>query len=259
METPKRISVLNVEGNMKKKLMLSLLYLAFGIGGFSLSCTPYRLGVGHLIPMAESEQNPQTHVSDDGTVTFTHERLEISLRPMTDEELNRQFPIESQGGAKSVNPYTCGDWKDQRTGESPERFTVFKLKVKNYAYPKIQVDPLKSIIVASNGREYSPLGLNKLEKYYLPYARGYSGNAYERYKKRIDILNATLYSGDVIFSGQEGEGYVVFPKLDPDVKQITVWLRQIILRFDVTDQPLETIDIKFLFHRNLLKTKQSFF
>ena len=30
-------------------------------------------------------------VADDGSVLFTKERLEIRVRPMTDDELNRQF------------------------------------------------------------------------------------------------------------------------------------------------------------------------
>ena len=37
-------------------------------------------------------------VSDDGTVVYVRDRLEISVRPMTDEELNRQFPLFSKDG-----------------------------------------------------------------------------------------------------------------------------------------------------------------
>lgn len=233
----------------QRKLILNFVWIIFTVVGFIPSCTRYPVYIGDLVPVVESEQPSQMHLSDDGTVTFVHERLEISLRPMTDEELNRRFPDESQGGAESVNPYTYGDWKDPRTGQTPRRFTVFKLKVKNYTYPKVKVEPLKAIIIARNGRKYSPFSLDMLEKYYLPYAIAYSGNAYEQYNRRKDILKATLYRGDIIFSGQEEEGYLVFPILDNDVKEIAVWLREVILRFDVTGQPVETANIEFLFHR----------
>jgi len=207
--------------------------------------------MGKLEPLPEVEQTPGMHVSDDGTVTFIKGRLEISVRPMTDEELNRQFATNSDDGIFCTNPYTYGNWKDPELGRPPKRFTVFLLKVKNYAYPKIKVDPSRAVIVTTNGRRYPSLGLRDLEEYYRSYIVGYAGNAYRRYEERKDILKKTLYPGDFVFSGQEVSGYLVFPKLHRDVKRLTLWLRDIALRFDYRDEPLETLDIKFLFKRDI--------
>ena len=220
-----------------------VLLLTFGCG--------YRYFSGPLVPVGEETQKPGTRVSDDGTVTFVQDRLEVALKPMSDEELNRQFSSQSKGGRRSVNPYTFGDWKDPETGTTPSRFTVFRLKVKNYTYPKMKVDPQKAVILSDNGRAYPSLGTLELEEYYYPYVIGYAGNAYSRFEVRGDILRQTLYPGDVVFSGQEVEGYLVFPPLDPDVGRITVRLKDVVLRFDVLGEAVEAIDIDYLFHRDL--------
>lgn len=207
--------------------------------------------VGTLKPADEVLQETGAEISDDGTVTFMKDRLEVSLRPMTDEELNRQFAAASKSGPKSTNPYTYGDSKYWDIQKTPQRFTVFRLKVKNYQYPKARLDPLKIIVEADNGREYGALSLQQLKLYYGTYIVGYRGNEYDRYEKRKDILGQTLYPGDAIFSGQEQEGYVVFPPLHPDVRRITVQVRDMVLRFDFRDEPVETIDIRFSFEREI--------
>ncbi|RKY62560.1 MAG: hypothetical protein DRP95_01330 [Candidatus Latescibacterota bacterium] len=214
----------------------------------------YYYYAGPLKPVGESEQViTGMAVYDDGTVTFTKERLEVSLRPMTDEELNRQFASASKGGPKATNPYTYGDSKYRDLGITPQRFTVFRLKVKNYTYPKVLLDPTKMIIVADNGREYWALSLEQLTLYYRTYAVAYAGNEYDRFEARKDILKRTLYPGDPIFSGQEQEGYVVFPALHPDVDKITVWVKDMVLRFDYKDEPIETMDVAFRFRRDIGK------
>ena len=71
-----------------------------------LAAAALLLGCGHyLIPgrfqpleVAQQQTNIQgssMKILDDGTVTFVQNRLEVSVRPMTDEELNRQFPAQS--------------------------------------------------------------------------------------------------------------------------------------------------------------------
>jgi hypothetical protein len=211
----------------------------------------YRYYVGPLEPVADQEQASGTRVEDDGTVTFVKERLEISVRPVTDEELNRQFAGYSREGLESTNPYTFGDWRDPETKSVPSRFTVFLLKVKNYTYPKMRVDPIKALIIADNGREYRPLSLLELEEYYAAYVVGYAGNKYARYQVRTDILRKSLYYGDVIFSGQEEEGFVAFPRFHEGVKRIRFRLEDVMLRFDVWDEPIETMDVEYLFQREI--------
>lgn len=236
---------------MRTKPWLPLIFVLLALSGCG-----YRYFAEDLRPLSETEQASTMKVSDDGTVTYVHQRLEISLRPMTDGELNRQFPRSSQGGAKSTNPFTYGDWKPWGADWTPERFTVFYLKIKNYTYPKMQVDPFRAMLVAQNGREYAPLSQLQLEEYYYPYVVGYTGTAYERFKQRTDILKATLYQVEPVFSGQEREGYVVFPKLHHDVQKIAVHLNEIILRFNVMNEPLETVDVVFRFHRDVYKARQ---
>ncbi|MFA6110777.1 MAG: hypothetical protein WDA75_18615 [Candidatus Latescibacterota bacterium] len=190
-------------------------------------------------------------VSDDGTVTFVQGRLEISIRPMTDEELNRQFTSASSGQESSLNPYTYGDWVDPELGEVPPRFTVFRLRVKNYMYPKIQVDPMKAVIIAQNGRQYAPLGLAQLDEYYQKFITGYTGNRYSAHHERMAIARNSGFHGEPVFSGQEKDGFVVFPLLHPDVGRIELQLRQVALRFGVWGEPLEQIDVAYTFVREI--------
>ena len=241
--------VIDLGFHKNRKCGRTILYVLFPALCLQMLSCGYHFWAGELRPLDEEIQKPGTRVSDDGTVSFIEKRLEVSLRPMPDEQLNRQFSAHSKAGRESTNPYTFGDWRDPETGGVPGRFTVFLLKVKNYTYPKMQVDPSKALIVTDIGMEHSSLGLWDLERYYQPYITGYAGISHERFEKRKDILKATLYSGEVVFSGQETEGYVVFPKLHHTVKKIHVILRDVALRFDVRDEPIETVDLEYGFYR----------
>jgi hypothetical protein len=123
--------------------------------------------------------------------------------------------------------------------------------VKNYQYPKIFLDPRSILIQADNGREYTVLGVQELTLYYRTYAIGYAGNAHARFEERTDILKGTMFPGDIMFSGQEQEGYIVFPPLHSDVDQITLWIKDLIVRFNYADEPVETMDILFKFSRDI--------
>lgn len=207
---------------------------------------------GPVHPAPEEQQAPHMVVKDDGSVTYVYERLEIGFKPMTDEELNRQFATYSNRGPISTNPYTYGDWKPLGESWTPPKFTVFLLKVKNYAYPKMLVDPNKAELISeASHRRYKVLTLAELSEYYYAHALGYAGNFYRRFDERKDILNRTLYQGDALFSGQESEGYVVFPKLDSDVRDFSIRLRDIVLRFDFRNEPVETTELTFRFHREV--------
>jgi len=228
---------------MRKLCILTIMFLA-GCG---------RYFAGPIRPMPEAQQGPHMVVYDDGTVSYSFNRLEISLRPVSDEELNRQFSSQSKAGALSTNPYTYGNWRPMGDDWTPQRFTVFLLKVKNYAYPKVLVDPSKAILVADNGRTYKALGIAELSEYYRAYVLGYAGNFYARYEERKDILKRTLYRGDPLFSGQEQEGYIVFPPLHPDVERFRVVLKDIALRFDYKGDPVDTFELSFRFGREVYR------
>ncbi len=217
----------------------------------------YRHFAGPIVPA--SEQKQELKVGDDRSITFVLDRLEVSLLPVTDEMLNRQFTTHSttregfyQNPSVSLtNPYTYGDWKPLGQERTPDRFSVFQLKVKNYAFPKVRIDPSKIYIAAPNGRHYSASSLSALLEYYWPYAVGYSGITYGYFQEREDILRRTLFQDQMIFSGQESEGYIVFPYLDYDVEEFTVWIEDMALRFDYRNEPVEIVDIPYFFRRDV--------
>lgn len=228
--------------------------LAFGTG-----CA-YRYYASDLEPQPETEQGKGRSVADDGTVTYSQGRLDISLRPMTDEELNRQFSANSDDGPRSTNPYTFGTSKYFRTDETPRRFTVFKLSVRNYEFPKVYIDPTQIFLTSENGRKYYVLTFPQLNVYHRRYARGgqsgaadggVPGNDYQDWKTRVNILQRTLYPDEQVFSAQEVEGYLVFEPLAPDVERLTVHIPDVIVRFDYKGDPSESIDVTMNFQREI--------
>lgn len=235
---------------------LSILVLSLGGCGYKLG---YRYFSGPIAPSAEHASS-EFVVGDDRSITFLKDRLEVSIVPLVAEELNRQFGPHSQAPegfaepnpyATADNPYTYGDWNPPGEEKAPERFTVFLLKVKNYAFPKVQLDPKNMSIASANGWNYQVLSQSALIEYYFPYAVAYGGNARRKFEERTDILRRTLFKDDMIFSGQEYEGFVVFPVLDQDVEEITVWVKDMALRFDYRGEPTEKIDIPFHFVREI--------
>ncbi len=212
-----------------------------------------------LKPVSEAEQGQNKTVADDGTVAYKQARLEISLRPMTDEELNRQFSAYSSEGADSRNPYTFGNSTYFRTGETPQRFTVFRAFVSNYEYPKVYLDPTQVYITTSNGRKYYALTREQISIYYRRYvqggtggnAPGVSGNAHSVWKERDGIMRRSMYVNEQVFSAQESEGFLVFEPLAPDVDELTVHIPDVIVRYDYKGDPLERVDVEMSFERKI--------
>ena len=219
----------------------SLLLLGSGCG-YTYYATPLRPAGG---------QEEEVTVAGDGSATYARGRLEVRLRPLTDEELNRQFVSHSRSGPASTNPFTFGDTELGEGGQGQPRFTVFHLSVKNYAFPKVRIDPTQIRLAAGNGREYWTLDVRQLENYYRVYVLGYRGNEYDRHQERLDIARSNMFREEAIFSGQESEGYVVFPVLHPDVSQVEVTIYDTVLRFDYRDEPVETVDIRYRFERDV--------
>ena len=235
---------------MIKTKKMSLVLLLLSLGGVSvLSGCGYNYYTGPLRP--DDQQATSMTVADDGTVTFVQDRFEVHLKPMTDEELNRQFFNNSQAGPKSTNPYTFGNSVFWGSNKEKQRFAVFKLSVKNYAYPKVKIDPSKIMIKAGNKREYWSLSFEQLDTYYRPYAIGYRGNEYARYQERRDLLRRTMLKDEEVFSGQEAEGFVIFPALHPDVASIDVQIHDVVLRFDFRNEPVETTNLEYQFTRDV--------
>lgn len=236
------------------KCFVPLLLVGLLFGGCS-----YRYYAEDLKPLSEAEQGANKTVADDGTVSYTQARLEISLRPMTDAELNRQFGAYSNEGANSRNPYTFGNSTYFRTGDTPQRFTVFRMYVSNYEYPKVYLDPKKVYITTSNGRKYYALRREQLAIYYRRYVGsgtggndpGMPGNALEVWNERDSILRRTMFPDEQVFSAQENEGYIVFKPLAPDVEDLTIHIPNVVVRFDYKGDPVEDIDIEMHFEREI--------
>ncbi len=202
-------------------------------------------------PEPTQVQNEGMTVLDDGSIVFTRDRLEISLQVLKDAFLNRQFAASSSRGAESTNPYTYGDWSPWGQEWTPERFTVVLLKVKNYEYPKVFVDPDALYIVSDNNRRYDALDYGLLEDHFLPYLRAYDGRQYNTFEAITDQLRRTLYPPDMIFSGQEALGYIVFPTLHSDVGNFSVHVPGVVTRFDYKGKPVETVDLEFKLSREI--------
>ena len=62
-----------------------------------------------------------------------------------------------------------------------------------------------------------------------------------------------MLKNEEIFSGQEAEGFVVFPALHPDVSDIEVQVHDVVLRFDFRNEPVETTNISYNFIREIGK------
>jgi len=237
---------------MKCKISLLCTLLLFS------GCS-HRYYAEDLKPVSEAEQGENKTVADDGTVAYKQARLEISLRPMTDEELNRQFSAYSSEGADSRNPYTFGNSTYFRTGETPQRFTVFRAFVSNYEYPKVYLDPTQVYITTSNGRKYYALTREQISIYYRRYvqggtggnAPGVSGNAHSVWKERDGIMRRSMYVNEQVFSAQESEGFLVFEPLAPDVDELTVHIPDVIVRYDYKGDPLERVDVEMSFERKI--------
>jgi hypothetical protein len=207
-------------------------------------------------PEPSPAQNDGMVVLDDGSIVFTKDRLEISLQVLRDDFLNRQFASASNSGAESTNPYTYGNWKPWGQDWTPQRFTVVLLKVKNYEYPKVFIDPNALVISTANDRVYDVLDQGLLEDYFSPYLRAYAGTQRRAYEAITDQLVRTVYPPDMIFSGQETSGYIVFPTLHNDVGQFSVRVPDVAIRFDYKGEPVETIDLEYKFDREIYMALQ---
>lgn len=232
-----------------------------------LSCG-HQLGMRHFagpIQPATGQQSAELSIGDDRSITYTQGRLEVNLRPLTDEILNRQLAAHSPDKSSfylnpyemELNPYTYSDWNPPEQSWAPARFTVFSLKVKNYEFPKVWLNPEKISLTAANGRQYQALSLAAMVEYYWPYAVGYGGNVYLKTEERKDILQETMYKTDeFVFSGQESIGLIVFPPLHRDVSSFVVAIEDLALRFDFRDEPVETVNIAYSFDRDVYKARK---
>ena len=151
--------------------------------------------------MSEAEQGENKSVADDGTVTYTQGRLEISLRPMTDEELNRQFALLLPGRGRLAQPLHLRQLHlVPHGGDAP---ALHRLPGLHLQLPVPQGLPRPRVgiyITTSNGRKYYALTRDQLWIYYHRYvgggeggnSPGVTGNAYSIWAERDAILRSTM-------------------------------------------------------------------
>jgi hypothetical protein len=69
----------------------------------------------------------------------------------------------------------------------------------------------------------------------------------------MGIVRQSLFTEGQIFKGDKKEGFLVFDPLDETVEEVTLTLREFVLRYDSNNWPQDKIDISFTFKRELKK------
>lgn len=199
-------------------------------------------------------------ISEDGVaLTYDIEGLQISLRPMTDRELNVKYPEESnKEGRNSTNPYTHGIWVDPNLGYTPPRFMAFEVSVFNFPFAQIRVQPKDALLATDRGNRLETYDINEadnpqrsFERYYAERGGGKgasSGVSRIQFEERMGIVRSSLYrNNEPVFKNDRYQGFLVFDPIDNRVRQVTVTLSRVALKFDVFGDPVETVDIPFRF------------
>jgi len=196
-------------------------------------------------------------VDENGVVTYSVEGLRMKVEYMTDDALNAMFPEDSNRGRFSTNPYTYGNWVDPVLGYTPNRFTVFRVTVINDTYAKVLLDPLKALLYTDRGEIFHAYGIpssspyESFERYYRA-TRGQSGNEFYRFDLRMGNVRSSAYLEDQkVFKGESYGGLIAFDPLDKEVRRVRVVLKEVVLKFDAFDRPLETMDVPFEFNRTV--------
>jgi|TARA_B100000686_G_C16652253_1_gene896221 hypothetical protein len=208
--------------------------------------------------LAASAQAESADIEQNETgAAYVIEGLRVQVEPLTDERLNTLFPSDSERGRFSTNPYTYGNWVDPLLGYTPVRFTVFRITITNDIYAKVLLDPLKAVLHTNRGETLNSYGIpswsphNSFERYYRA-LRGQSGNEFYRFDLRMGNVRSTAYLEDTrVFKGESYGGLIAFDPLAEDVTQVRLVLKDFVLRFDASGQPLEEVDVTMDFDRTL--------
>ena len=237
-------------------MRLAILAILF-IGGCSFFTPPAILYQNDLLPSVQQADSERYIVDQDGSVTYALEGLRVRVEPMTDEQLNALFPEDSHRELFSTNPYTYGNWIDPMVGHTPKRFTVFRINVINDVYAKVMLDPIEALLHTDHGEAMHSYGLpsfspyNSFERYYRA-LRGQSGNEFYRFDLRMGNVRSSAYLEDQkVFKGESYSALLAFDPLDEEVQQVRLVLKDFVLKFDASDQPIDTVDIVLEFDQQI--------
>ena len=222
---------------------------------------PPRAQVQSLLTPIPEELGEGYSLEEDGTMVYQQPGMKVTVKAVTDEELNAMYPRHSQNGKASTNPYTYGDWKDPELGYTPNRFTVFTVTVHNYTMPKINLNPAEVALTSDRGHQLKAFlteaGESQDNPNFEDYYRermGRTGVEENRFLERMGLVRQTLYVDGKAFKGDVKEGFLAFEPLDPLVKKVRLELRNFVLAYDANDWPADTADLIFPFTRQVEKT-----
>lgn len=194
---------------------------------------------------------------DSLAVIFDRKSYKVEVKYMSDYQLNNfEFPEESKDAEFSGNPFTFANWVDPQIGLTPNRFTVFKVSIYNYASSKLNFDPEASFLVTDRGdifpgygREEKSSRNQSLENYFKR-RKGSTGVDDEIFERRMGIIRQTvLYLGRPVYQGDSREGLVVYDPLHESVDKVKLVVKNFILSYDENNEPGEFIDLQFFFKR----------
>lgn len=235
-------------------LGIMLMLLASGCSFFIPPTIRYK---NELIPRFSQGAEEQYIAGEDRSVVYAIEGLRVKVEPMTDDQLNALLPEDSSKGAFSTNPYTYGNWIDPLLGYRPKRFTVFRVTVINDIYAKVLLDPIQALLYTDQGEVLYSYGLpsfsphKSFERYYRA-IRGQSGNEFYRFDLRMGNARSTAYiENQKVFKGEKYSGLIAFDPLNEEVRQVRLVLKNFVLKFDASGQPLETVDIALEFDQEI--------
>jgi hypothetical protein len=219
-----------------------------------------------LVPDEELLNNSDSanviRLSDDKlTIIYDTKDYKIELKYLTDYHLNTfEFSDQSQSEQYSTNPFTYANWIDPDLGYTPNRFTVFKVTIYNYAGGKINFDPENAFLKTDRGDEFFSYGREeKNSRYqslegYFKKRKGTSGIDDDVFESRMGTIRRTVhYLGKPVFRGDVRDGLIVFDPLDDEVERIRVSFKDFILGYDENNQAAEFTSMDFYFRRTLFE------
>jgi hypothetical protein len=203
--------------------------------------------------------------TDKNSVVYDRKDYKIEIKYMSDYQLNTfEFPEQSASGQFSTNPFTYGNWIDPELGYTPNRFTVFKVTIYNYAASKINLDPENCFLDTERGDKYFSYGREEknsryqsLEAYFKK-RKGTSGIDDDVFESRMGIVRRTVhFLGKPIFRGDVRDGLIVFDPLAEDAGRVKLTIKDFILGYDENNQPSEFTTVQFYFKRVPFRVQNS--
>ncbi len=245
---------------MKKKLALAALAVLPVVLVAGCFLYPPEIRYESTLAPNMQENDPAKSLDPDtGAVIYDIGGSSVTVKPMTDAELNALFPDDSDDGKYSTNPYTYGNWIDPDLGYTPSRFTVFNVTIINRVFPKMRLDPVEAVLITDTGEVLHSYTVSvaaakygmSFENYYRSIL-GQSGNEFYRYEMRLGMVRGKNYGlQEDIFRGDSYSGLIVFDALRPEVKRVRLVFNEVVYRFDAFNRPSDVVDVAVNFDRKV--------